>query len=49
MNGQDLDNAAYYLEIVMLDYLLKSKFISTEEYERILLRAKTDSGVLFVS
>ena len=47
MNNSDIENAAYYLEIVMLDYLSKHQYISKEEYERILHMIRKDRGMIY--
>ena len=48
MNEIDMSNAAYYYELYMLDYLLRNKYITKEEYERIIRGCKADSGIFCV-
>lgn len=49
MNETDMRNASYYYEMYMLDYLLRNKYITQEEYDRIVQNCKAESGMFFVS
>ena len=49
MNETDMRNVSYYYEMYMLDYLLRNKYITQEEYDRIIQSCKIESGMFFVS
>lgn len=47
MDNTDLNNASYYYELYIFDYLLKNKYISAEEYDRIIRECQSDSGIFY--
>ncbi len=49
MTGIDIDNAAIYYELYMLDYLLRNKYISREEHDRIVRGCGAERQIFFVS
>lgn len=49
MNDTDMSNASFYFEQYVLEYLLRNKYITREEYDKIVFGCRTENRIFFVS